>query len=115
MPAGPDIQQMLAALGGEGASIPGGAGGPMGSDPAPIEAQAPMPVAEEPMPPVAPPIPMQDPMGGGGAELPQYVTETQPDGTILLKAQNADGSPGVILKVLPAQKPSAGPLQSGQY
>lgn len=67
-----------------------------------------------PMPPTgpspgAPPgvLGFPDPQGGGG--LPKYHAEAQADGTILLRALNPDGSPGVVLKVIQGVRPKAGP------
>ena len=49
---------------------------------------------------------MQHPTGGPNAAQgppapPEFVAETQSDGSILLRVKNLDGTPGPIVKVLP--------------
>jgi len=51
------------------------------------------------------PLPNSSPdMGALADALPQYLTETQSDGTILLRIKNPDGTPGVAVRVLPGIK-----------
>ena len=40
--------------------------------------------------------------------LPQYVTTTQTDGSILLHVKNADGTPGPVVKLIPPVKRGGG-------
>jgi hypothetical protein len=52
---------------------------------------------------------MQRPSGGPNAAQgppppPQFVAQTQEDGSVVLRVKNPDGSPGPIVKVLPPMK-----------
>lgn len=61
------------------------------------------------MPPGAtgmPPAPYPLPMGPPDPASIKYATETQQDGSVLLRVVNPDGTPGPVIKVIPP--PSVG-------
>lgn len=79
---------------------------------APVPSGAPMP----PMPPSAGPAPgviapsgpitqsmMPPPAPPNPADM-KYINETQTDGSVLLRIANADGTPGPVVKIVPAPK-----------
>lgn len=96
-----------AVPGAPGPAMPSG-GLPPGALPSPARGMGAMPAGAIPG---APPafLPPGSDVGG----LPEYMTETQPDGSILLRLKNPDGSPGVVMKVLNAVKPRQSPYQQG--
>lgn len=71
-------------------------------------------------PPAAPPGvssmmagPAMMPAFGGDPASMQYAVETQADGTILIRMQNADGTTGPVVQHLPAPKLKGTPKPGG--
>jgi hypothetical protein len=96
-------------------AVPGAGGPPMpagglppGALPAPARSAGVMPAGAVPG---APPAFL--PPGSESGGLPEYITETQADGSILLRLKNPDGTPGVVMKVINAVKPRQNPYQQG--
>lgn len=106
--------------------------------PPPSDTGSVTPPASSPPPTLPPPtLPVSSPFGGpaaaasgpmptlaslmGGPAMPspapvdpasmQYATETQMDGTVLLRVQNPDGSPGPVVQIVkpPRQKQPGAP------
>lgn len=99
-----------AVPGASGPIMPGG-GLPPGAIGSPAQGAGSMPAGAIP----GAPSPFLAP-GSQPGGLPEYATETQADGSILLRIKNPDGSPGPVLKVIEPVKPRAvaGPQQPGQ-
>ncbi len=49
----------------------------------------------------------------GAPANPQYATETQADGTVLLRVKMPDGSMGPVVKIVSVPKPSLNGPQQG--
>jgi hypothetical protein len=81
---------------GVGAPVPPGPAGPPGMPPAPSGPPG-MPPGATGMPPAPYPLPMGPP---DPASI-KYATETQQDGSVLLRMLNPDGTPGPIVKIVP--------------
>jgi len=41
--------------------------------------------------------------------MPEYMVDTQEDGTLLIRLKNPDGTPGVVVKHLPPIKQAGAP------
>lgn len=87
-------------------AVPGMAtGSPLGAPTASPSMGIPsLPLPPPPAPGAPPGLAPNDP--SMVSPLPEYLTETQTDGTVLLRIKNPDGSPGPVIRVINGIKPA---------